>query len=131
MFFVPSVSAGPTYVNIEIPEECGGWKYNASRSHHCAGTGRGSRVKAGRDGSFKCGGGGNGYGNIMVEMDNCPTIILSTWNDNRQWNSVMTFHRTTHVEGRVNCYRNCAESGMFGLSNDDRNTKYWRADKPR
>jgi hypothetical protein len=104
MLFGPIASAGPTYVNVEIPKECGTWKYNASRSHHCAGTGRGSLVKAGRNGSFKCVGGGNGRGNLMIEMSSCPTVVFNTAYVNMMG---IVRHRVTTSSRKVVCISGC------------------------
>jgi hypothetical protein len=104
MFYVAPASAGPTYVNIVIPTECGAWNYNAAGSHHCAGTGNGKRVKAGRNGSFKCVGGGNGRGNLVIEMSSCPTVVFDTFKKGSGW---ATSHYVSTKSRTVVCRSGC------------------------
>ena len=121
MFYVNSASAGPTYVNIKIPKECGKWKYDSSVSHHCAGTGKGKYVKAGTKGAFKCVGGGNGKGNLMIEMANCPTVIWGTHNqDMPSIYGKTTTHRMKLLKGKAE--RAKRYNGNYYKDN----TKVWR-----
>jgi hypothetical protein len=122
MFYVNSASAGPTYVNIKIPKECGKWKYDSSVSHHCAGTGKGKYVKAGTKGAFKCVGGGNGKGNLTIVLANCPRVAWSTEN-NRDANQRVE-HKFYLLEG------NAGQAWCMACNQWD-NTKSWFIDRPR
>jgi hypothetical protein len=115
MLYVAPAIAGPTYVNITIPKKCGEWKYDSSVSHHCAGTGKGKYVKAGTKGAFKCVGGGNGKGNLMIEMANCPTVIWGTLNVERAA-SPLQAHGVWLISGNAK---------MAGNGHPAANTKDW------
>ena len=128
LFFVPSASAGPTYVNIEIPKKCGAWNYKPSSSHHCAGTGRGKRVKAGTNGTFKCVGGDNGKGNLVIEMFNCPTVVFRTVNVTG--NGFTTLHGVYADRRYTRCYKGCF-LGAGGDNPNSINTKHYRIDGSR
>jgi hypothetical protein len=120
MFYVASANAGPTYINVEVPKVCGAWKYNASRSHHCAGTGKGKDVSAGTKGTFRCVGGGNGRGNLMIEMENCPTVIWRT----HSYGVLTTMHDVKLIKGDAR--RGKSGQYSFHLSADNtENTKHW------
>ena len=75
MFYVASASAGPTYLNVEMPKECGTWKVSPG-AQHCSVRGP-SSGKAGVDTSFKCVGGGNGKGGVGINTQHCPQTIFS------------------------------------------------------
>jgi hypothetical protein len=76
MFYVASANAGPTYVNVEVPKECGTWKV-LTYPQHCMISGP-SSGKAGKATIIKCVGGGNGKGGVGIETQRCGVIILST-----------------------------------------------------
>jgi hypothetical protein len=116
MFYVASANAGPTYVNIKIPKVCGAWKYNASRSQHCAGTGNGNDVPAGTKGTFRCVGGVNGVRYLSIEMANCNEV---TWRTRYQPNDRRKFHWVQILAGRATC-SDCDKGLPW------RNTKNWR-----
>jgi hypothetical protein len=74
MFYVASASAGPTYLNVEVPKACGFWK--VVRHKHCS-------VRGGADGlggqvRFKCVGRGNRMGTAEVQTKNCGHIAFIT-----------------------------------------------------
>ena len=77
MFYVGSASAGPTYLNVKMPQECGFWKV-APGAQHCIVRGP-SNGKAGKDTAFKCVGGGNGKGGVGINTQHCGQIIFSTY----------------------------------------------------
>ena len=77
MFYVAPASAGPTYVNVKIPPQCGTWTYMPAKSRNCAVIGDGKKVKA-RKASFKCDGGGNGKETIVIYFLQCDTLKMST-----------------------------------------------------
>jgi hypothetical protein len=75
MFYVASASAGPTYLNVEMPKECGTWKVSPG-AQHCSVRGPASG-KAGVDTAFKCWGGGNGKGGVGIDTQHCGRVIFS------------------------------------------------------
>jgi hypothetical protein len=75
MFYVASASAGPTYLNVEMPKECGTWEVSPG-AQHCSVRGPASG-KAGVDAAFKCRGGGNGKGGVGIDTQHCGRIIFS------------------------------------------------------
>jgi hypothetical protein len=75
MFYVASASAGPTYLNVEMPKECGTWKVSPG-TQHCSVRGPASG-KAGVDTAFKCWGGGNGKGGVGLDTQHCGRIRFS------------------------------------------------------
>jgi hypothetical protein len=75
MFYVAPASAGPLYLNVEVPKKCGAWKLGPN-AHYCSvrgpSSGNGGKV------DFKCVGGGNGKGTAVVDTKNCGVIAFGT-----------------------------------------------------
>jgi hypothetical protein len=68
--------AGPTYLNISIPTECGNWK--VLNHNHCPPTqkhkGKGGEANA------RCVGGGNGRSTFAVGTQNCGNCLVGVHN---------------------------------------------------
>jgi hypothetical protein len=99
MFYVASASAGPTYINVDMPKECGTWKVLPSTSHYCSVRGPASG-KAGVDTSFKCWGGGNGKGGMALEAQHCGILYFA----HSKWERInSTSHTVTVPTGSAAC----------------------------
>jgi hypothetical protein len=80
MFYVNSASAGPTYLNIEIPKECGK-KHTLLTAHHCP-LQRAINAKNKNKNTtlvFKCVGGGNNRSVTSFVTPECGLVTVSTF----------------------------------------------------
>jgi hypothetical protein len=116
MFYVAPASAGPTYINIEMPKECGAWK-NAGNAHHCWALNT-NHGKAGKRASFKCSGNaGNGKGVFAITTDSCGMIVFA----HRSW-LTPTSHTIVVTKGSAECLETHEFSGGRGCSQTEQNT---------
>jgi hypothetical protein len=80
MFYVASASAGPTYLNMEIPKECGK-AHTLLTAHHCP-LDRAEDV-GNKDRNttlvFKCVGGGNGRAVTSFKTPKCGRVTVTTF----------------------------------------------------
>jgi hypothetical protein len=112
MFYVASASAGPTYVNIKIPKECGTWKKIITNSHNCAA----GPVVSGVGGTAKfiCGDGGDGKGKLMIQTQGkCGSVRLAI---KQEWDPQIEQynHGVRLVSGKGLCVRGCGNHGVNG-----------------
>jgi hypothetical protein len=80
MFYVNSASAGPTYLNIEIPKECGK-KHTLLTAHHCP-LQRAIKAKDKNKNTtlvFKCVGGGNNRAVTSFKTPKCGRVTVTTF----------------------------------------------------
>jgi hypothetical protein len=106
MFYVASASAGPTYINVDMPKECGTWKVLPATSHHCSVRGPASG-KAGVDTAFKCWGGGNGKGGMALDAQHCGILYFS----HEVWTTIESTQHTVQVTTGSAI---CRESSVHG-----------------
>jgi hypothetical protein len=118
MFYVAPASAGPTYINIEVPKECGAWE-NAGGAHHCWALNT-NHGKAGKRASFKCSGkAGNGKGVFVITTGSCGMVVFSHASGNESG----TWHTVTVSQGEGACISKSCISTR-------RNTLKFRVCKP-
>jgi hypothetical protein len=103
MFYVSSASAGPTYVNIKVPTECGTWEHKGHQ--HCPfynGGGVGGKTAA-----FRCVGGGNGKSTTTIKTQHCGQVTVAT-----------SFYKQSHgarVVGTGNARKIRGRNNTFGF----------------
>jgi hypothetical protein len=122
MFYVASASAGPTYLNVEMPKECGTWKVSPG-AQHCSvrgpSSGKGGKMY------FKCVGGGNGKGGVGIDTKNCGRIIFSTAVSCGRCGD-KTLHKTFVAHG----HGHATAINVTARKWDSQNTHSWVVSKP-
>jgi hypothetical protein len=101
MFYVASASAGPTYLNVKMPKECGTWELGPN-AHYCSVRGP-SSGEAGVNTSFKCVGGGNGKGIAVLDTAHCGRIVFAHHRYERAL--AATSHNIRVIGGKAACER--------------------------
>jgi hypothetical protein len=77
MFYVNSASAGPTYINIIIPKDCG--KYSVMGHQHCPRKRTETSTTRADVLVFPCVGGGNGRSVTSVKTASCGRVTVTTF----------------------------------------------------